>query len=166
MSQGLLKGAQVLFLAVLLAFFWIACVNGFKFHELLLGIPAVIASVAFAFYAIRNVPIRFRPNLRDVVQVWTLPWNAAVDVAQVLWVLLRDLTGQPAGSLFRSAPWQPTQQTAHGTAQRALAVAYTTVSPNCVVIGIDCERGQIFFHQLSPSPLPQMTRKLGAWGGQ
>lgn len=157
---------QVVFLTVLLVFFWIACVDGFKAHELLLGIPAIIASVAFAFYAIRNVPLRFRPELRDVVQAWRLPWNVAVDLGQVLCVLVRDFTGKPAGSLFRSAPWQPTQQTAHGTAQRALAVAYTTVSPNCVVIGIDCERGQIFFHQLSPSPLPEMTRKLGGWGGQ
>lgn len=166
MSDRVRMTGQVLFLTVALAVFWLAFVANFSVDDLLLGIPAVLLSVAFAFFAVRNLPIRFQPKLRDVVQVWRLPGDVAVDLGRVLWVLLRDFTGKPAASLFRAAPWRRVEDTPHATALRALAVAYTTVSPNCVVIGVDRNRGQFFFHQLTASPLSEMTRKLGAGGGR
>lgn len=162
MSDRVRMAGQVLFLTVVLAVFWLAFVADLKPDDMYVGIPALILSLAFAFFAIRNLPIRFRPTLRDLVQVWHLLWDVPADVLRILWVLVLDLVGHRAGSHFQAAPWKPVAATPHETALRALAVGYTTVSPNCVVIGIDRERGKIFFHQLMASPLSRMTRNLGA----
>ena len=39
-------------------------------------------------------------------------------------------------------------------ARRALAIAYTTITPNFVVVGIDKERAQLVYHQIKQSPIP------------
>lgn len=160
--MGVRKAGQVASLSVALMLFWVACVASFHLHELLLGLPAVAASVAFAFFAIRRLPIRFRPSFLDVAQVVRLPLYVVVDLALVLWVLALDLLGKRAPALFRSTTWRENWDNPHALARRTLAVAYTTVSPNCVVIGIDRKRRQILFHQLKAQPLSAMTRRLGA----
>jgi multisubunit Na+/H+ antiporter MnhE subunit len=165
MSDRARMMGQVVFLTVALAVFWLAFVANLTADDLLLGIPAVLLSVGFAFFAIRKLPIRFQPKLRDVVQVWRLPGDVAIDVIQVLWVLVRDFAGRRAPSLFRAVSWPAVEDTPHATALRCLAIAYTTVSPNCIVIGIDRERGQFFFHELTRSAIRRMTRNLGAGGG-
>lgn len=166
MTQAVRKTVQVLLLTVALAVFWVACVATFHLHEMLLGIPAVVASVVFAFYAISKLPIRFRPTARDLAQIARLPVNVVVDLGLVLWVLALDLTGRRAAGVFRSAAWRANSDDPHDLACRALAVAYTTVSPNCIVVGIDRERKQILFHQLRRAPLGAMTRRLGAGESQ
>lgn len=162
MTQAARKAMQVLLLTAALAVFWVACVASFHLHEMLLGIPAVAAAVVFAFYAICRLPIRFRPTARDLAQIVRLPWNVVVDLGLVLWVLVLDLSGRRATGVFRSAAWRANSDDPRDLARRALAVAYTTVSPNCVVVGIDRERKQILFHQLRQAPLGEMTRRLGA----
>lgn len=162
MSDRVRMTGQVVFLTVVLAVFWLAFVADLRPDDMYVGIPALILSLAFAFFAIRNLPIRFRPTLRDLAQVWRLMVDVPTDVGRIFWVLLLDLAGRRAESLFRAAQWRPVEATPHATALRALAVGYTTVSPNCVVIGIDRERRRIFFHQIMDSPLSRMTRNLEA----
>lgn len=156
------RTAQVFVLTLALIVFWIASVGSFHTHELLLGVPAVLLSTAFSFYAIRQLPIRFRPTLGNLLEIWRLPGYVVLDLLQILRVLALDLAGRRAPSLFRSVPWFPVSPSPADVALRSLAVACTTVSPNCVVIGIDRERRQFFFHQLAPDNLPAMTRRLGA----
>ena len=162
MTESARKASQVTFLSMALMVFWVACVANFHLHEMLLGLPAVLGATAFSFFAIRKLPIRFRPAMRDVAEIVRLPANVAVDLALVLWVLLLDLMGRRAPGLFRSSAWRANSDDPRDLARRALAVAYTTVSPNCVVVGIDRDRRQILFHQLKKDPLPEMTRRLGA----
>ena len=162
MQAATRRSAQALGLCAALMLFWIACVASFHTHELLLGIPAAFLSTWFSFYAIRRLPIRFRPSLRDLLECWRLPAQVVKDLVVVLAVLAADLLGRRAPSLFRSAPWRHNSGSPRDLARRALAVAYTTVSPNCVVVGIDRKRGQLLFHQLSRAPLGKMTEHLGA----
>lgn len=162
MSDRVRMTGQVVFLTVVLAVFWLAFVADLRPDDLYVGIPALILSLAFAFFAVRRLPIRFRPTLRNLVQIWHLRWDVPIDIARIFWVLVLDLVGRRAGSLFRAASWSAVEATPHATALRVLAVGYTTVSPNCVVIGIDRDRGKIFFHQLVASPLSRMTQNLGA----
>lgn len=162
MSDRARMTGQVVFLTVALVVFWLAFVADLQPDDMYIGIPAVILSVAFAFFAIRRLPIRFRPTARDLVQAWHLIWDVPVDLARIFGVLVLDLAGRRAVSLFRAAPWSAAGPTPRERARRALAVGYTTVSPNCVVIGIDCKRRKIFFHQLMASPLSRLTRNLGA----
>lgn len=153
---------QALIQIVTLALFWIACVATFHLHEMLVGLAAVALSVAFCLYVVRTLPLQFRPRLSDILPILALPWYVLVDLLLVTRVLLRDLLGRRAPSLFRSAPWRPVKNTGRDTARRVLAIACTSVSPNCIAIGIDCGRGQFLFHQIEADPLPRFTRHLGA----
>lgn len=155
-----------LLLGVALDIFWTACVASFSAHELIVGIPATFLSVAFCLFTVYKVDVRFRPTLGELAEIWRLPWYTTLDVAQVVWVLMQDLAGKRAPSLFRSAPWCETAETGHGTARRVLATAYTTVSPNFIVVGIDRERGQMLFHQLRATKVPLLAQNLGAGDGR
>ncbi|MGA8531701.1 MAG: hypothetical protein WB622_18415 [Acidobacteriaceae bacterium] len=156
--------AQAFILTVALAVFWIACVTTVHPHELIVGAAAVVLSVSSCLFVIGTLPLQFRPTLRDIAQIWRLPGYVVIDLIQITVVLIFDLAGRRAPSLFRSAPWGPVENNGRDTAKRALAVSFTTVSPNCIVVGIDCGRSQILLHQLKKSPLPKMTRNLGAGG--
>lgn len=158
--------AQAFILIVALAVFWVACVATVHPHELILGAGAVLVSVSSCLFVVSTLPLQFRPTLREIAQVWRLPGYVVIDLIQITLVLFLDFAGRHAPSLFRSAPWGPVENNGRDTAKRALAISYTTVSPNCIVIGIDCGRGQILFHQLKKSPVPKMTRNLGAEGAR
>ncbi|HLJ75966.1 MAG TPA: hypothetical protein VKT75_01060 [Acidobacteriaceae bacterium] len=166
MSDRARMTGQVVFLTIALAVFWLAFIADLQPDDLYVGIPAVILSVAFAFFSIRRLPIRFRPTLRDLMQLWRLPWYIVSGIAEIAWVLAKDLVGKRAESLFRAAPWYPNGDDGHDIALRSLAVAYTTVAPNFIIVGIDRERGRMLFHQVSESSVPIMTQRLGAGSGE
>jgi hypothetical protein len=46
--------------------------------------------------------------------------------------------------------------------RRALAIAWTTATPNFVIVGVDRRRGLLVYHQVRKSGIPEMTKKLGA----
>jgi hypothetical protein len=154
--------APAFILTVALAVFWVACVSTVHLHELLVGMGAVLLSVSSCLFVVRTLPLQFRPTLEEVAQIRRLPAYVVIDLIQITRVLILDLAGHRAPSLFRSAPWSPNKNNGRDTAKRALAVAYTTISPNCIVVGIDCGRGQILFHQLKKSPVATMMRNLGS----
>lgn len=166
MTTTIRNSIQAILLWVALMIFWFACVANLTKDDMIVGVPSVILSVVFCVFVVRTLPIHFRPALSDLLQVWRLPWYVVVDLGQIVLVLARDLAGRRAPSLFRSAPWGPVANNGRDTARRTLAVAYTTVSPNCVVIGIDCQHRQFFFHQLRASAVAVMTRNLGAGDGR
>jgi hypothetical protein len=162
MTQRARSSIQVLIQVITLAVFWIACVSTLRPHEMIVGAGAVALSAASCVYVIRTLRIRFRPTVKDLAQVWHLPWDVVHDLIVIGAVLIRDLFGHRAPSLFRSASWGPVGKTGRDTARRVLAIAYTTVAPNCIVIGIDRVRRQILFHQLRKSDIPVLTQRLGA----
>lgn len=158
--------AQSIFLFLALTVFWIACVATFHLHEMLVGAGAVALALSFSIFVVRTLPLHFRPTLRDLLELWRLPGYMAIDVVQVTLVLVKDLLGKPAPSLFRATPWGPVGEDGHSVAKRTLAIAGTTVSPNFIVVGIDCKSRQMLFHELKPTPVPQMTQHLGAGAGR
>lgn len=166
MNNATRYAGQAILLCVALSIFWIACVASFRPHELYVGIPSVALSVAFCLFTVRSLPLQFRPSFSDLIQAWRLPWYVVVDVVQIVLVLACDFAGRPAPSHFISVPWGPTMNNGTDTAKRSLAVACTTISPNVIVIGVDCGQGQMLLHQLRASPVPLMTRRLGAGGGR
>ena len=166
MSDRVRMTGQVVFLTVALAVFWLAFVADLRPDDMYVGIPAVILSIAFAFFAVRRLPIRFRPTVRDLAQIWRLPWYIVSGLAEIAWVLAKDFVGKRAESLMRAAHWYPTGNDGHDVALRTLATGYTTVAPNFIIVGIDRERGRMLFHQVSKSSVPIMTQRLGAGSGQ
>lgn len=164
MKQRSRRIAEAVVLTLALAVFWLVCVSTVRWHEMLVGVGALLLSVASCLFVVSTLPLQFQPKLREIAQIRRLPAYVVSDLIEITRVLILDYAGRRAPSLFRSAPWGPVRNTGRDTAKRALAVSYTTVSPNCIVVGIDCGRGQILFHQLKESPISTMTRTLGAGG--
>jgi hypothetical protein len=162
MSSRLRSVSQAFVCAVTLAVFWVACVATVRPHELLVGALAVSLSTFFSIGVIRTLPLHFRPSLVNLIQAWRVPWYVVTGAGEMVLVLARDFFGHHADSLFRAAPWGPVADTGVDTARRVLAIGYTTIAPNFIIIGIDCKRSQMLFHQVEKSEVPIMTQRLGA----
>lgn len=166
MTKAVRHVPQTLILTAAQSLFWIACVATVRPHELIVGIGAVVLGVVSYLYVVRTLPLEFRPSIADLLQLWRLPWYIVSGLAEITVVLARDLTGRSAPSFFRAVWWCPVANNGPETAKRTLAIGYTTIAPNFIVVGIDCGRHQMLFHQVQKSSVPIMTQRLGAGAGQ
>lgn len=142
---------------------WIVFVFSVGRNEMIVGAACSIVAGCFATFVGCRRPVPFRPSLRNWLEAWRLPWYIVNDSAVIVLAFLRDLLGRRNPSLFRAAPFAAgSQQSQPDTARRVLAVAYTTVTPNSIVVGIDIKRNLLLFHQIERSPISRMTRNLGA----
>ena len=142
---------------------WILLVAGVKPEEMIVGGICVLLTVWFVYYVAKHECPRFRLRFRDWIQIWRLPAYLISGSWEVLSVLVMDLLHlAPAQSLFRSAPFECNPDEPVDVARRVLAIAYTTATPNFIIIGIDVPGRQMLFHQLKKSEVLPMTRRLGA----
>jgi hypothetical protein len=70
--------------------------------------------------------------------------------------------GKPAKSLLLAVPYDAVGDDPGDAAKRALAIAYTTSTPNFIVLGIDLSRGMLVFHQIERGPVLEIVKRLGA----
>lgn len=131
--------------------------------ELLAGIvAAAVATIASGVFGTVGV-VQFRPTLRDLLQIWRVPYYAVMDTAKVLGSLARQLfTRRGADSLVRAVPFEVGGADDAAAARRALAVTYTTLTPNFIVLGIAHKQALLLFHQIQDDEVPQLTINLGA----
>ena len=134
-------------------------------HEILLGAACVIATVVFTFFTARTMGVRFGLRLRDFAEGWRIPWYIVSDLVSVTVLLIEDTfhIGR-AENLFRVCGFDTSKHDPVRVARTVLAIAYSTCSPNCIVIGIDQTQSRMLFHQLRRSNVPIMTKRLGAKG--
>jgi multisubunit Na+/H+ antiporter MnhE subunit len=141
---------------------WLAFTQRLAPTELLAG----AAAAAVAGFAGRLVwahnGATFQGEARSLLQAWRLPWYALQGTAEILAVLGRHLAGRPAPSLLLSVPFEAGGDDPRSAARRALAVTYTTITPNFICIGVDRRRGRLWYHQLRRGSVPRMTVALGA----
>jgi multisubunit Na+/H+ antiporter MnhE subunit len=143
---------------------WLLLVEKLDPAELVVGaICATIAAVAseLAWGTHLN---RFSGNVRALLQAWHLPWLMLSGTWEIFKVLFRHLfTRHKADSLMLAVDFDAgAPDDANDAMRRALAVGYTTMTPNFVVIGIDQAKGRMLYHQLARSEVPKMARNLGA----
>jgi multisubunit Na+/H+ antiporter MnhE subunit len=142
---------------------WHVFVGHYAADELLFavigsGISVLAARVVFAEHL---SPLR--TEWRLVAQGLRMPKLIVTGTWEVLSVLGRQIfLGKRAESLLFTVPFDAGGDDDASAFRRALAIAYTTATPNFVVVGIDRERGQLVYHQIQESEVPEMTRKLGA----
>lgn len=141
---------------------WVVLAGGPSAHELALG--ALLASGAV--WMNRRVFGRQLEALarhpRWLVQVARFPWYAVTGTGEILAVLARQLARRrPAASLLLSVPFEVGRDP-DDEVRRALAVAFTSATPNFLVLGVDRARGRLVYHQVARSPVPRMTERLGA----
>jgi multisubunit Na+/H+ antiporter MnhE subunit len=148
--------------AVLLAA-WFVLTGSLSLHEL--GVGAV--AVALALLAGAQVREEWVASLggqgRLVAQAWRLPRYAVTGTWEILVVLARQLAGRGrADSLLLAVPFDRGEGGPRDRGRAALAVAYTSITPNFVVLGIDWHRGLLVYHQVRRGAVPELTRRLGA----
>jgi hypothetical protein len=140
---------------------WILFVAGTKPEEMIVGCACTLLTVAFSAYVAKTTSLEIRLRFGDVIQMWRIPKSLITGTWEILAVLIPDVLHiRPAESLFRAAPFE-SDSTAVWAARRVLAVAYTTATPNFIVIGIDPATKLMVFHQLRRSDVLTLTRRLG-----
>ena len=143
---------------------WMLFVSKPAMDELVVGIfAAAIAATASDVVRGRNLA-RFYPHFKDILQAIRIPWYIFSGTAEISQVLVRQLlAGKPAESLIQAVRFDcGTDDEQEASERRALAIAYTTITPNFVVIGIQQRPEAMIYHQLKKSGVLEMTKKLGA----
>jgi len=144
--------------------FWLLFVGAFSAHELEIGIIATVVATAGTAIIDVQYPSRFVPSLGELLSFWRLPWYLLSGTWEIMKVAVTDLLGtDPAESLFRVSPFAAGKKDdERAVARRVLAVTYTTVAPNFIVLGINSSDQKLLFHQIKRSSVPKMTQRLGA----
>ena len=140
---------------------WLLFEDQTNFYELLFGAGAALLA-ATGTELIRRQPFAsFRPRVFWIAQAWRLPRYVLQDTVVIFWALVKRffVAGR---SILRSVPFEAGDSGAASAARRALAIAYTSMSPNCVVLSIDLAKRVMVVHQVEPSAVPRMTQNLGA----
>lgn len=150
--------------APVLFVFWLVFVGTFSKWELLIGIGAAMVAAIGLGVVQHAQDAHFRPRLKDLLQIIYVPWLLLQGTYEILWVSLRDLCGgRKAVSAFRVAEFKAGELCEpHDVARRVFAVAFTTMAPNFIVLGINKRERQLLFHQIERSGIPAMTKNLGA----
>ncbi|HSU68704.1 MAG TPA: hypothetical protein VLJ39_17620 [Tepidisphaeraceae bacterium] len=129
------------------------------FAGLACALVATVASGAFGTIGI----VHFRPKLRELLEAWRLPYYAVQGTWELLKALAQQLfTKRGADSLIRAVRFAVGDDDAHSAARRALAVTYTTLTPNFVILGIAHKQSLLLYHQVLAGEVLQMTINLGA----
>lgn len=150
----------------LIAAGWLGLVGNAQRHELMLDACIVALLLAFAARLFRSNWLKLRFEARDVAACWRIPWYVLSGCWKITSVLFRDLFHyKRAGSYYRACSFQISRRNPVLLARSVLAVAYTTVAPNFIVIGIDTDQKQMLFHQIERSSVPPMSQALGAQHG-
>lgn len=158
--------ARVVFSSIALFLLWALLTSGFKAQESLVGAFAALAGSLVYLLLRLKTGFTFQPRMSELLQAWRLPWYLLTDSLVIIQVLFEDLFGkQKAGSFYRATAFETgDEEHSREVTRQVLATAFTTVTPNSVVVGVDVKRKQMLFHQLRRSELTVMTKNLGAKG--
>ncbi len=143
---------------------WLFFTGTFSEHELAIGIFAALLASSGMLVVTLSYSIPFQPSFGDLLAFWRLPWSVVSDTWITLLVAAKDIAGiRRAESIFQAVPFRAGRMDdPRATARRALAVLYSTVSPNSIVLGINVNNQEMLVHQIRRSPVPKMTKELGA----
>ncbi len=140
---------------------WLLLVNTTKAHELwMAAIAACFAATAAEIVRTQRFAA-FRPRVSWLAEAWREPWYILEGCISIFAALIRHFVC-PEASVLRNVVFDPGGPDPSSAARRALAIVYTTMPPNFVVLDIDVHHRVMLVHQVSESGTPTMTRKLGA----
>ena len=144
---------------------WVLFVASGNPHELVLGVAVSVATLMFTIFVCRSSQVALTLRARDVMQLWRIPGYVVSGVYTVAAVAMKDLVGgKRAASLYRVCGFDTSLHDPVRQARTILAIAYTTATPNFIVIGVDPAQSRMLFHQIAPTTVPKMTKALGAKG--
>jgi multisubunit Na+/H+ antiporter MnhE subunit len=142
---------------------WFVFVGKLGWDELIAALVCAAIAASASQLVWSQHAAAFRDHTGKFLQMWRLPKYMIIGSWEIFSVLLRQLFGgKPAESLVLAVRYDPVSEDPSDAALRALAIAYTTSTPNFVVIGIDRPRRRLIFHQIKRSPVLPVTVELGA----
>lgn len=146
---------------VLLLALWMAFVSQWSKAEFLFGILfATVGTIADAVVKEEGLA-KFHPKASWVALIFWEPWYVLKGTYVTFKALLQEVAGRHPDSKFETAGYDTAGTDARSDAKRALAIAYLTIPPNSIIVGIDRDKKQILIHHIIPSPPSIMARKLG-----
>ena len=147
---------------------WTLFISKLDWQETLLGAIAAVATL-FTVHAYDCTGlVKFKPRWRDLGRAWRIPAAILSDTALITRALGEQLAhpGSVVG-LTLAVPFDIGGDNPADAARRAIAVTYSTVTPNAVVFGL-CDdpaapgRGLLLVHQMVPTPTSRTLLQLGA----
>lgn len=152
---------------LLIAGLWILFVGGTQFDEMIVGVGVLLLSCTFLYQVWRTETLELDFALRDLVQAWRIPWYVFTGISEIVAILIKDLfLIKKAASFYRVSGFKTSKSDPRLIGRRVLAIFFTTMAPNFIVVGVDCHQSRMLFHQLKRSSIPKMTRVLGAQPGR
>jgi multisubunit Na+/H+ antiporter MnhE subunit len=161
-SNAAKTGGLVLVEYAYLVLLWMLFVSHPSRGELYAGVAVAIVGTVADWVVKRQESAKFRPKLAQLALVFWEPWYALTGTAAIMKALARKLLGKPSEAQFRAVAIDAGDDDAESHARRALMVAYITLTPMSIVVGIDCDQKKMLVHQISPAPTPLIAKRLGA----
>lgn len=160
------KWLQAIFISVpefaVLWAVWMAFVSNPKKAEIAAGAgAALIAAVADAVVKERKL-VSFAPHLGSLSLIFLEPWYAITGTWSILVALVKRIFGQESEAEMKAIDFDAGGDDEDSATRRALAITYFTMPPNFVVIGIDRKKRKLLVHQVSPTGVSFIAKKLGA----
>ncbi len=140
---------------------WLLFVYRAAWSEISVGVlAAALAATATEAVRAQEHP-RFWPHIRWVLEFW----HVLGEIVRDCWLLSRRLLRMIAGAepdtgRFEALPFRSGGSGPRAVARRALAILYTTLPPNSIVIGIDRKRDRMLLHLLEEAPAPAVAAVL------
>jgi hypothetical protein len=152
--------------ALLIAILWILFVGGVRLDEMIVGAGVIVLSAAFLYQVWRTESLKIDLKMQDLAQGWRIPWYIFVGTCEVVAIFFKDLFKvKRAGSFYRVSEFKTSETNPRLIARRVLAIFYSTMAPDLIVIGIDPRQNRMLVHQLKRRGLSKMTKALGARSG-
>ena len=147
-----------------MAAMYLAFTDNVGWRELIASFIAGTLSATAVLVFARAGKVRFAFRLRDVAQGWRIPWNVSCGTIEVFEGLGKQFFS-PAGpaSAIVAVPFDLGEKDNPSDAgRRALAITYTTATPNFIILGLVDRQSLMLYHQITPGEIRPMTRNLGA----
>ncbi len=142
---------------------WFIYVSTFNKWEALVGCAAAALSTLGVAVVARLGLVKFRPSFGQLAEIRRIPWYAVSGTWEIIQGVGKQLfSKRGAASYLAAVPFEVGPDDSANAGRRALAVLYTTMTPNFVVVGIIREQGLMLYHQIVPGEVLQLTRDLGA----
>jgi hypothetical protein len=126
-------------------------------HEVITGLGgAALAATGSEVVRGEEHP-RFWPHARWLLELWRVLKDILDGCVLLARCLIRGCPGILRQTRFDVGGDDPTS-----AARRALAIAFGSIAPNSIIIGIDHETGLMLVHLADRAPLPKIARRLGA----
>ena len=86
---------------VVIAGLWLLFTGSRQLHEWIVGVASIVCTMAFFVIVYRHQLQGFDLQWKDTFALWRSPWYIITGVGEITSVLLKDLAGRRAESVFR-----------------------------------------------------------------